>query len=129
NGEVRALVGSVDWNNNSFGKVNVTLQPRQPGSSFKPIYYAEALDRRLITPATVMKDKRKTYGTDYKPENYDFKFRGDISVRNALSQSLNIPAIDVIQKLGVEEASDTAQRMGITTVDEPEKYGLTLALG
>ncbi|MDB5181927.1 MAG: putative Peptidoglycan glycosyltransferase [Candidatus Saccharibacteria bacterium] len=127
-GYVEALVGSVDWNNTSFGKVNMAITPRQPGSSFKPIYYTEAIDKKLITAATVLKDEPRTFGT-WKPQNYDFRFRGDITVRNALAQSLNIPAAEVMQKLGPEKASQAAGRMGITTVNEPEKYGLTLALG
>ncbi len=127
-GQVRALVGSVDWNNEQYGKVNMALAARQPGSSFKPIYYTDAFDKKLITPATVINDQKTTFG-DWTPENYDFKFRGDITVRNALAQSLNIPAAKVMQKLGVEEATATAKRMGISTVTEPEKYGLTLSLG
>jgi 1A family penicillin-binding protein len=127
-GEIRALVGSVDWNNETFGQVNMATSPRQPGSSFKPIYYTEAFDQELITPATIIRDERKEYG-DYVPENFDFRFRGDISARYALATSLNIPAIEVMQMLGVEEASQTAQRMGISTVTDPDSYGLTLALG
>lgn len=127
-GEVRALVGSADYNDPTFGKVNMATTARQPGSSFKPIYFTEALEERLITPATIMEDKAKTYG-DYAPQNYDFKFRGNISVRNALSQSLNIPAVDVMQKLGVEQAVETAQRMGISTITKDQDYGLSLALG
>lgn len=127
-GEIRALVGSVDWNNPKYGKVNMALGPRQPGSSFKPIYYTEALDKRLVTAATVLEDEPKKFG-DYQPQNFDFKFRGSIPLRYALAQSLNIPAIEVMQKLGVDEASKTAQRMGIQSVNEPEKYGLSLALG
>lgn len=128
-GEVRALVGSADWDNETFGKVNMATTPRQPGSSFKPIYYTEALDERKITPATVMEDEKKTYGGTYTPENYDQKFRGEITVRNALAQSLNIPAIDVMQKVGVYEASEKALELGISTVNDPDKYGLSLALG
>ncbi len=127
-GEIRALVGSADWENPEFGKVNMAVTPRQPGSSFKPIYHAEALDKKLITPATILRDSPKTYG-DYKPQNYDFKFTGDITARRALAQSRNLTAIEVIEKLGVEEASEAARRMGISTITEPEKYGLTLALG
>ncbi len=129
NGQVRALVGSVDWNNPTFGKVNMATSVRQPGSSFKPIYYSEAMDKKLITPATILEDKPKTYGGTYKPTNYDFKYRGNIPVRNALSQSLNIPAVDVMEKLGTEDAASAARRMGISTVTEPDKYGLSLALG
>ncbi len=127
-GEVEALVGSVDWSNQSFGKVNMALAARQPGSSFKPIYYSEAIDRGLITAATVLKDEKKTFG-DWAPENYDFRYRGNISVRDALALSLNIPAAEVMQKLGPDEAAQAARRMGISTVTEPERYGLTLALG
>jgi penicillin-binding protein 1A len=127
-GEVRALVGSVDWDNESFGKVNMTVTPRQPGSSFKPIYYTEALDKKKITAATILHDEPRTFGS-WQPQNYDFRFRGDISVRNALALSLNIPAIEVLEKVGVRDATLAAQRMGITTVDQPDKYGLTLAVG
>ncbi|HUP26164.1 MAG TPA: penicillin-binding transpeptidase domain-containing protein, partial [Candidatus Limnocylindrales bacterium] len=127
-GEIRALVGSVNWEDEKFGKVNMAISPRQPGSSFKPIYYTEAMDKRLVTPATIMRDEPKTYGT-YRPQNYDFRFRGNIPVRNALGQSLNIPSIEIMEKLGVESAVATAQRMGINDVNDPTKYGLTLALG
>lgn len=128
-GQIRALVGSVDWNNPTFGKVNMTIRERQPGSSFKPIYYTEAIRKKVITPATVIKDEPTTFGGNYSPTNYDFKYRGDITVRNALSQSLNVPAVKVMEKLGVNESADAARRVGLSTVDEPEKYGLSLALG
>lgn len=129
NGQIRALVGSVDWNNPEFGKVNMALVPRQPGSSFKPLYYAEAMDRRLITAATILDDKSKTYGGTYKPENYDRRYRGKVSVRNSLAQSLNIPSVDVMQKLGPTAASQAVREMGVSDVTEPQKYGLSLALG
>jgi 1A family penicillin-binding protein len=128
NGEVRALVGSVDWNNPQFGKVNMTLAERQPGSSFKPIYYSEAFDKHLITAASIMNDKPTTFG-DWTPTNYDGKYRGAITIRNALATSLNIPAAEVMQKLGLDAATGAAKRMGITTIGDPNKYGLTLALG
>jgi 1A family penicillin-binding protein len=129
NNEIRALVGSVNWHEPNFGKVNMANTPRQPGSSFKPIYYTEALDKKLITPATILKDAPIQFEDNYRPQNYDLRYRGDISARKALALSLNIPAIEVMQKVGVENASLTAQRMGITTVTEPQKYGLSLALG
>lgn len=128
NGEIRALVGSADYNNETFGKFNVAISPRQPGSSFKPIYFTEALNQRLITPATIIKDEATDFG-GYKPNNFDFRFRGDISVRNALGQSLNIPAVKVMEKLGVDDAVETAQRMGISTISKDKDYGLSLALG
>lgn len=128
-GEIRALVGSADWDNNEYGKVNMAISPRQPGSSFKPIYYTEAINTRKITAATVLHDKPTDFGGGYKPTNYDFKYRGDVSTRYALANSLNIPAVEVMEKLGVNESVKAAQRMGISTVNKPETYGLSLALG
>lgn len=127
-GEIRALVGSIDWNNEEFGKVNMAVTPRQPGSSFKPVYFAEALAKGTITPATIIRDESTDFG-GYKPENFDFAFRGDITARNALGQSLNIPAVKVMDELGVRQSVAAAERMGITTLGNPSDYGLSLALG
>lgn len=129
NGQIRVLVGSVDWNNKDFGEVNMATTARQPGSSFKPIYYTEALRRRLITPATILKDQATTFEGGYAPHNYDFRFRGDITVRNALAQSLNIPAVEVMEKLGISNAVAAAKHMGISTLKNSNQYGLSLALG
>jgi membrane peptidoglycan carboxypeptidase len=107
----------------------MALQSRQPGSSFKPIFYTEALDRKLITPASLIKDQPTTYGGNYRPTNYDFKYRGNVTVRSALALSMNIPAVEIMQKLGPTEAAQAAQRMGLSTVTEPDKYGLSLGLG
>lgn len=134
-GEIRAVAGSRDWYYPEFGKVNVALMLRQPGSSFKPIYYAVALDQRLITPATVLKDQPVTYSGNetgavpYKPQNYDNKFRGLVLVRRALANSLNVPSVEVMSKLGVAKALEAAQKFGITTFTDPSRYGLSLALG
>ncbi len=128
-GEIRALVGSADWNNTEYGKVNMAITPRQPGSSFKPIYYTEAIDKRKLTAATILEDKPTDFGGGYRPTNYDFRYRGDVTVRYALANSLNIPAVKVMEMVGVEASAKTAQRMGISTINEPEKYGLSLALG
>ena len=127
-GQVRALVGSADYNNEVFGKVNMAITPRQPGSSFKPIYVTEAINKKQVTAATVLRDEATDFG-GYKPNNYDFKFRGDITLRNALSQSLNIPAVKVMEKLGVDNAVGKARDMGITTINKDTDYGLSLALG
>lgn len=129
NGEVRALVGSADWDNPEYGKVNMAIMARQPGSSFKPIYYAQALQDKKITAATTLKDQPTDFGGGYRPTNYDFRYRGDVTTRYALANSLNIPAVEVMDRVGVETATRTAQRMGITTINDPEKYGLSLALG
>jgi 1A family penicillin-binding protein len=127
-GEVRALVGSSDWNNPEWGKVNVATTPRQPGSSFKPIYYAQALADGVITPATILADVPTDFG-GYKPQNANRSFSGNISVRNALARSLNIPAVKVMQKLGIQASIDAAKSLGITTLGDANKYGLSLALG
>lgn len=128
-GEVRALVGSSDWNNAEWGKVNLVTTARQPGSSFKPIYFAEALAEGVITPATIIRDEPTDFGGGYSPGNANGDFSGDITVRNALARSLNIPAVKVMQELGIEKAVQTAQRMGITSISKDKNYGLSLALG
>lgn len=127
-GSVRALIGSVDYNNEVFGKVNMATVARQPGSSFKPIYIAEAIDEKIVTAATIIRDEATDFG-GYKPNNYDFKFRGDLTLRSGLAQSLNIPAVKVMEKLGVDKAVDKAREMGINTINEETDYGLSLALG
>jgi penicillin-binding protein 1A len=126
-GEIRALVGSADWTNDEWGKVNMVTTPRQPGSSFKPIYYAEALAQGVVTPATILADVPTDFN-GYKPLNASRTFSGNVSVRNALSRSLNIPAVKVMQKLSVEESMIAAKRMGIE-LDDKTDYGLSLALG
>lgn len=127
-GSVLALVGSADWNNPEWGKVNLTTSARQPGSSFKPIYYATALDNGTITPATILHDVPTDFG-NYLPQNADRRFRGNITVRNALSQSLNIPSVEVLRELGIASAIEGAEKLGITSLNESQDYGLSLALG
>jgi 1A family penicillin-binding protein len=127
-GELRALVGSSDYNNVDFGKVNMAITPRQPGSSIKPLYYTEAMQKGLISPATILEDKRTDFG-GYVPLNADRKFRGNVTVRNAISQSLNIPSVLVMQKLGVSDSVAALKRLGISTINDSTDYGLSLALG
>ncbi len=129
-GEVRGLIGSYDWSDKDFGKVNVATSLRQPGSSFKPIYYSQALADGTITPATVLHDVKTDFGGGYVPLDADKKFRGDVTVRNALDWSLNIPSVEVMQKVGIDKAVQTAQRMGLSSIDDKKNnYGLSLALG
>ncbi|MEN9327899.1 MAG: hypothetical protein RI947_707 [Candidatus Parcubacteria bacterium] len=129
NGEVRVLVGSKDWYDNSFGKVNIITAKRQPGSSFKPIVYAAAFEKHIITPGTVLNDTVTTFPGGYKPHNYDNRTRGRVLVRRALSNSLNIPTVEVMSKLGTDNALEMARRLGITTLTNTQDYGLSLALG
>ncbi len=127
-GEIRAMVGSANWNDPTWGKVNMATTARQPGSSFKPIYYSDALATGVITPATIFVDEPTNFG-GYKPQNASRTYSGNITVRNALSRSLNIPSVKVMQKLGISEAVSATQRVGITTLNPNANYGLSLALG
>lgn len=129
NGEILALVGSHDWFDEDNGKINMVLRPRQPGSSFKPIVYALAFRRELITPATILEDKPVTFPDGYKPVNYDHKFRDKIIARLALANSLNIPAVHIMEKTGVGDTLEFAKDLGITTLKNSVDYGLSLVLG
>jgi membrane peptidoglycan carboxypeptidase len=112
-----------------------TLGNRQPGSSFKPFAYAEAFRKGHDPDNTIVKDELTNFGIyggkAYIPQNYDGLFRGWISLRNALNQSLNIPAIKVLKNLaGIDDTVDLATKMGITTLNQdPSYYGLALVLG
>lgn len=128
-GEIRALVGSADYENKEWGKVNMVTTARQPGSSFKPIYYAYAMADGVVNPATILHDKLTDFGGGYKPLNADKKFRGDISLRKSISQSLNIPSVEVMQKYGIDKSITAANNLGVTDVKKGEDYGLALALG
>lgn len=128
-GEIQSMVGSFDWNDEEYGKTNMALSPRQPGSSFKPLMYAAALEAKLITPASILQDNETTFPGGYKPKNYDKRYRGDVTVRRALSNSLNIPAVTVMEELGVGKGLSTAKKLGITTLKNEADYGLSLVLG
>jgi len=128
-GEILALVGSVDWSNEQFGKVNMATSGRQPGSSFKPIMYATGIENREMTAATIFSDTPHDF-SGYKPRDYDGRYRGDVTLRRALANSLNIPAIEAMQIVGVQTVLDKAKQAGITTLTKSaDEYGLPLALG
>lgn len=127
-GEVLALVGSHDWADEENGRINMALRPRQPGSSFKPIVYAKALEERKITASTQLSDEPVKFG-NYEPKNYDNRFRGKVLMRSALANSLNIPAVHVLNMIGVKAGIEQAKEMGITTLSDETDYGLALVLG
>ncbi len=132
-GEILSMVGSKDYFDTQIdGNVNVTLALRQPGSSIKPINYAVGLIKGY-TAATVFIDERVCFPNPgqrpYCPVNYDGKFRGAISMRNALAGSINIPAVKMLKANGVEAMIATASAMGIDTFTDPSRYGLSLTLG
>jgi 1A family penicillin-binding protein len=128
-GEIEAMVGSFDWDNEEYGKANMAVTPRQPGSSFKPLIYATALEEKLITPATIIEDNETTFPGGYKPHNYDKQYHGNVTVRRALSNSMNIPAVKVMDQVGVEQGLNKARQFGITTLGPASNYGLSLVLG
>lgn len=103
--------------------------PRQTGSTFKPIVYATGLEQGTITPSTILPDVPKTYGKDYRPSNYNGQFYGRVSVRQALGNSLNIPAVETANRVGTDRVARTAQRLGITTLSEHASENLSTALG
>ncbi len=133
-GEILAMVGSRDYFDKAIdGEVNVTVEARQPGSSFKPIAYGKAFEKGF-QPETLLYDLPTNFGPDgsgeeYQPNNYDGRFHGKKSMREALAQSLNIPAVETLYLAGVPETIEFATRLGITTLTEPERYGLALVLG
>lgn len=129
NGEIESMVGSYDWNDESYGKTNMAVVPRQPGSSFKPLIYATALEDKIITAATILQDSETTFPGNYKPQNYDKRYRGEVTVRRALANSLNIPAVEVMDQVGVSHGLGKARDFGITTLRSEADYGLSLVLG
>jgi len=141
-GQILAMVGSRDYHDKEIdGKFNVaTSKNRQPGSTFKPFVYAESFNKGY-TPETILFDTEtvftpscpldagQAYDGCYAPNNYDGNFRGPITVRSALAQSINIPAIKMLYLVGVNDVLVLAKKMGITGLNNADQYGLTLALG
>lgn len=132
-GEVLAMVGSKNYfDTASDGNVNVTTRPRQPGSSIKVVNYAYALSTNY-SPASIISDTPVTFlvagQPPYSPKNYDGNFRGRISLRSALAESRNIPAVKTLASYGVEKMIEMGRKMGITTWEDPSRFGLSLTLG
>ncbi|MBU1127174.1 PBP1A family penicillin-binding protein, partial [Patescibacteria group bacterium] len=133
-GEILAMVGSHDYFDDEFdGKVNVTMASRQPGSSIKPINYSLALDKHVITAATVLVDNPTCFQVAgqplYCPVNYDGLFHGPVQARFALGNSFNIPAVKVLALNGLEDFVASSSAMGLSTFKDPDNYGLSLTLG
>lgn len=131
-GEILAMVGSVDYYNEEIdGEVNMALAPRQPGSSFKPYTYLAAFEQGY-TAATMVMDIPTTFANPpnepYAPVNIDGNYHGAIRLRRALACSYNIPAVKLVDMIGVRSAVSMARRLGITTLNE-DYYGLSVTLG
>lgn len=143
-GQILAMVGSKDY----FGQpeptgcvpgknctfepnTNVATRPRQPGSSFKPIVYAKALELGY-TPNTIFWDVNISFPSatgPYAPKDYDLKERGPLRMRDALQGSLNLPAVQLLYMVGIERALDFAQTLGYTTLNDRSRFGLSVVLG
>ncbi len=131
-GEVLALVGSADYFDEEIdGSVNMAMSYVQPGSSFKPIVYGLAFTRGMLQPATVLYDvETKFGGHTHVAQNYDGTFTGQMSVRRALGQSRNIPAIKAYYLAGEQELIvPFAQSLGVEFLDPTTEHGSSLALG
>jgi len=132
-GEILAMVGSKDYFDTEHdGNVNVTTSPRQPGSSIKIVNYAQALSNGY-TAASILSDTPVTFSVPgqppYSPKNYDGTFRGNLTLRMALAESRNVPAVKVLASYGVAKMIDMGSNLGITTWTDPSRYGLSLTLG
>jgi membrane peptidoglycan carboxypeptidase len=129
-GQILAMVGSRDFFNQDIdGNVNVTTMDRQPGSSFKPYAYVSTWKQDNWGPGSTVYDFKTDFGGGYIPSNYDGKDHGVQSMRTALDGSLNIPAVKALYIAGMDETLKTVHDMGITTLNDPSKYGLSLVLG
>lgn len=140
-GEILVMVGSRDYFDEEIdGNFNIAVAERQPGSSFKPFVYAAAFEKGY-TPETVVFDLKTQFSTAcapsklvtddtcYSPTNYDDKFRGPITLKNALAQSINVPAVKTLYLAGLTNSIKLARDMGISGLSGGDRYGLTLVLG
>jgi penicillin-binding protein 1C len=132
-GKVLALAGSQDFFASAGGQINGAWTPHSPGSALKPFTYLLALQQGF-TAASIIPDLPIEYATTtglYRPENYDLRHHGPVTLRMALGSSLNIPAVRVLQEIGGEtKLHSTLQALGLTTLTEkPEHYGLGLTIG
>ena len=128
-GAVRALVGSPDYADPHGGQVNGACSPRSPGSTLKPFAFAQAFDRGLYTPDTVLGDVPMQF-KEYTPRNADREYRGLVTVRDALIESLNMPAIQTVQALGLDAFAQQLRQLGLRNMNHPAShYGVSLVLG
>ena len=133
-GEILAMVGSVDYfDTDNSGHYNATLASRQPGSSFKPFTYGYAFDHGY-SPTTTLLDAPVVYKNPgskdvYAPVNYDGKFHGNVTIRSALANSYNIPAVKALEKMGVENVKKLGIDMGLKSLENAGSIGLSLTLG
>ncbi len=133
-GEILVMVGSIGYDNQTIGgAVNVAVRPRQPGSSIKPMLFAAAFEDDLLSPSSVIWDLPVSYRVNeiqtYRPTNYDSRFHGPVTVRSALANSYNIPAVKLLDRVGTDRLREQAVAMGINSYAKDGPYGLGMALG
>jgi penicillin-binding protein 1C len=128
--DVVALVGSLDFQDTAHGgQIAMFARPRSPGSTLKPLLYALAIDRGLALPEYLVPDVPSQYGT-YRPRNFDGDWAGLVTLQGALSRSLNLPFVDLLDRLGVERFVNELARMGVSAGrTAPGQYGLSMIVG
>ena len=128
-GELRVMIGAPDHGANPAGQVNAALAPRSPGSALKPFVYTMAFDQGRLTPDQILHDRAANFA-GYRPGNFDRAHRGEVRARDALRHSLNLPALRLLQDIGVDSGLQALRRLGLDTLDQdPGHYGLNLVLG
>lgn len=132
-GEIIDMLGGIDYfDATRSGQVNMTTARRQPGSALKPVTYAAAF-MQGYTPASLIYDVKKVYktkrGEGFSPNNYDGRFHGLVLAREALASSLNVPAVEMLNRIGIGAFLKTAKNMGITTFTQEDRYDLAITLG
>ena len=132
-GEIIDMLGGIDYFDASrSGQVNMATALRQPGSALKPVTYATAF-REGYTPATLIYDVIKIYqtkkGEGFTPNNYDGRYHGLVLAREALASSLNLPAVEMLDRIGINNFLKVARDLGITTFTQEDRYDLALTLG
>ena len=133
-GEILAMIGSKNYFDTAGdGQVNVTLAQRQPGSSIKPLMYATTFAQKVLNPGSMLLDIPTCFlvpgQKPYCPKNYDGSFKGPVTIRQSLGNSLNIPAVKALDTVGLEAFIRQANLLGITSWVDPSRYGLSLTLG
>lgn len=146
NGDVIMMVGSKDYFDKEIdGNFNIITAYRQPGSTMKPFVYAAAFNKGYTpetilfdvktefssecTPESKLKNPKNTTAKCYSPENYDNLYEGPMTMKFALAQSRNIPAVKTLYLAGIKDSITLANEMGLESLNDPERYGLTLVLG
>lgn len=132
-GEILDMLGGIDYfDASNSGQVNMATALRQPGSALKPVTYATAF-MQGFTPATLIYDVKKVYktkkGEGFTPNNYDGRFHGLVLAREALASSFNLPAVEMLNRVGIGNFLKVARDLGITTFNQEDRYDLSLTLG